>query len=175
MGTEPFSRMIAVADVPPHGTDVTLEPDAPTRDALARFVAVVGLPAFKAVLHVAPEGEEGLHVTGRLDAEVTQTCVVTLEPFTAPLSEEIDVYFAPESAIAALLKDAEEDEDAEGEDDPPDAIVDGAVDLGVLVTEFLSLGIDPYPRKPGAVFEQPEQEGATISPFSELARLKGKT
>ena len=40
-------------------------------------------------------------------------------------------------------------------DDPPEVLHDGAVDLGAVATEFLLLGIDPYPRKPGAVFDAP--------------------
>jgi hypothetical protein len=92
---------------------------------------------------------------------------VTLEAFDAPLEEEIDVHFAP----AGTYKPSEEDE--ENEIDPPDEIVDGRIDVGALVCEFLALGVDPYPRKPGAVFEPPAEDPA-ISPFSALSRLKDK-
>ena len=34
----------------------------------------------------------------------------------------------------------------------PDEIMDGQIDLGALAAEFLVLGLDPYPRKPGADF-----------------------
>ena len=34
-------------------------------------------------------------MTGEVDALVTQTCVVTLEPFDARVTEEVDVRFAP--------------------------------------------------------------------------------
>jgi hypothetical protein len=37
--------------------------------------------------------------------------------------------------------------------DPPEPIVDGVIDLGRVATDALYLGIDPYPRKPDAVFE----------------------
>jgi uncharacterized metal-binding protein YceD (DUF177 family) len=46
----------------------------------------------------------------------------------------------------------EDDEEMLGED-PPEPIVNGAIDLGALATEFLMLALDPYPRKEGAVFE----------------------
>ena len=50
---------------------------------------------------------------------------------------------------------------------------DGAVDLGAIATEFLLLGIDPYPRKPGAVFDAPVAEDDPSShPFAALAALK---
>ncbi|MBV8662541.1 MAG: DUF177 domain-containing protein, partial [Hyphomicrobiales bacterium] len=40
--------------------------------------------------------------------------------------------------------------------------------------EFMALALDPYPRKPGSVFEQPEEGGQNDSPFGPLADL-GKT
>ena len=47
------------------------------------------------------------------------------------------------------------------------------VDLGAIATEFLLLGIDPYPRKPGVVFEAlADDEYDTAQPFSALAALK---
>jgi hypothetical protein len=39
-----------------------------------------------------------------------------------------------------------------GESDPPDPIIDGTIDVGALVAEFLALGLDPYPKKPGVEF-----------------------
>ena len=58
-------------------------------------------------------------------------------------------------------------------DDPPDPLVNGAVDLAAVVAEFLALAVDPYPRKPGAVFSPPvEPGGQGSSPFAELEKLK---
>lgn len=164
----PFSQFLGIADVPPKGLDLRLEPTAAERAGLAKLLGVIAVPGFVATLHVAPEGAEGLHVTGRLDAAVVQTCGVTLEPFEAPVREEIDVHFVP--AGTAPPPEAEEDETY----DPPDEIVDGGIDIGALAAEFLALGIDPYPRKPGAVFVPPAEDPAAVSPFSALARLKGK-
>ena len=46
------------------------------------------------------------------------------------------------------------------------------VDLGAVATEFLLLGIDPYPRKPGAVFDAPPAGDPASHPFAALAALK---
>ena len=48
----------------------------------------------------------------------------------------------------------------------------GVVDLGTLAVEFLILGLDPYPRKPGAVFQAPQETAAGEGPFSALAALQ---
>ena len=55
---------------------------------------------------------------------------------------------------------------------PPEPLVDGKVDLGALATEFLMLGIDPYPRKAGAEFAPPKVEDAGEHPFAALAALE---
>ena len=57
-------------------------------------------------------------------------------------------------------------------DDPPEAIRDGVIDLGAVATEFLLLGLDPYPRKPGAVFDAPPAGDPKSHPFAALAALK---
>ena len=54
----------------------------------------------------------------------------------------------------------------------PEPLIGGVVDLGALATEFLILGLDPYPRKAGAVFQPPAQAQPDESPFAALAKLK---
>ena len=56
--------------------------------------------------------------------------------------------------------------------DGPEPLAGGAVDLGAIATEFLILAIDPYPRKPGAVFEPPDVGDDSDQPFAALAALK---
>ncbi len=56
----------------------------------------------------------------------------------------------------------------------PEPLIGGGVDLGALATEFLILGLDPYPRKPGAVFEAPQDVKPDPGPFAALAGLKEK-
>ena len=56
----------------------------------------------------------------------------------------------------------------------PEPLIDGVVDLGALATEFLILGLDPYPRKPGAVFELPQDVKPDPGPFAALAGLQGR-
>jgi hypothetical protein len=53
----------------------------------------------------------------------------------------------------------------------PEPLIGGSVDLGALATEFLILGIDPYPRKPGAIFEPPQDRMPDEGPFAALSKL----
>ncbi len=115
----------------------------------------------------------GLHVIGRVSATVGQSCVVTLEPLVNEVDETIDVVFVPQP-LAAAPGESTGARDGLGEEgaDAPEPLVAGRVDLGALAIEFLILGLDPYPRKPGAIFQPPQdvtpQEGA----FAALADLK---
>ena len=56
--------------------------------------------------------------------------------------------------------------------DGPEPLTGGVVDLGALATEFLILGVDPYPRKPGAVLEASSAGDDSVKPFAALAALK---
>ncbi|MEP9353413.1 DUF177 domain-containing protein [Xanthobacter sp. KR7-65] len=165
MNDLPYSHLVQVTDLPAHGLRLELVPDAATCAGLARFAGLLAVEDLKAQLHFAPEGATGVHVTGRVTATVRQTCGVTLEAFDAPLAEDIDVHFVP----AGTYEPPKEEDDPV---DPPDEIVDGRIDAGALVGEFLALGVDPYPRKPGAVFEPPAEDPGALSPFAALARLK---
>ena len=47
------------------------------------------------------------------------------------------------------------------DEDDPDPVIDGKIDLGALAAEFFALGLDPYPRKPGVEFVAPAEEAAS--------------
>jgi uncharacterized metal-binding protein YceD (DUF177 family) len=166
-----WSHPIKVADIPPEGEDIELVADEETRAALARFGGVLAVRRLRAPLRVVSDGSGGAVVTGHVEALVRQNCVVSLEPFDNEVHEEIAVAFAPESAQAAARKEV-----VEIGDDPAEAIVNGMIDLGAVAAEFFVLGIDPYPRRPGAVFTPPVAEPAEESakPFAALAKLKQK-
>lgn len=85
---------------------------------------------------------------GEIDAEIEQTCVVTLEPMTSAIRERVEGEFCPaESLPKATAIEAHFDSDAE---DEPMPIVDGQLEIGQLVYEHLALAVDPFPRSAGA-------------------------
>ncbi|HWM46710.1 MAG TPA: DUF177 domain-containing protein [Xanthobacteraceae bacterium] len=163
----PWSIPIRFEDVPETGRHVDLQADEHTRAELAHFVSVQVVASAAASFDVSRHGRDGLRVTGEVRARVGQICVVTLEPLESEIVEAVDVVFRPTGEPNSDGEDAEEDEDE------PEPLVDGMADLGALATEFLILGIDPYPRKPGAVFESPAAGNPQDGPFAALAKLKG--
>jgi uncharacterized metal-binding protein YceD (DUF177 family) len=107
-------------------------------------------------------------VSGRLRADLAQTCGITLEPLPALVDTSFSVRCVEESDAETL---PEELEVTLEDDDPPDVLEDGVIDLGAYVVEHLTLDLDPFPRKPGAEFVPPEQ-APEPSPFAALAALK---
>ena len=175
----PWSVPVTVDDVAEEtGRHFDLTADADTRTAVAKVASLRDLPRLQATFDVTRRGMEALHVVGRISATVGQNCVVTLEPLSNEVEENVDLVFAPPSPMVEqqALDDDDEGAPKRGRQnlDGPEALVDGAVDLGALATEFLILGLDPYPRKDGAVFKPPQDVEPEPGPFAALAGLVGK-
>jgi hypothetical protein len=115
-------------------------------------------------------GKDGLEVKGDIHAHVTQACVVTGEDFETDVVAPVEIRFSPDGVDPNAPLDPDDLLNLDAED-PPDLLVDGRIDLGAIVGEFLALALDPYPRKPGASFEASE-DAAAASPFSELSSLR---
>ena len=140
---------------------------------LERVAGALDLPALKnlrADLTVRA-WLDGLEIGGRITAVATRVCGVSLELFDEPIDEPLSVRVVPDGSPHAPSGEGGEvivDPEAE---DPPDVLLGDTIDVGAYVVEHLALSLDPFPRKPGAVFETPDI-GAPASPFAVLARLK---
>jgi Large ribosomal RNA subunit accumulation protein YceD len=166
-----WSVPVAVHDVPPTGRHFKLAADEATRAAIAKSADLRALSRLAATFDVSRHGAGGLHVVGRVDATIGQVCVVSLEPIESEVEETVDLVFVPGAAPAP--------DDAAGRlavvevaDEAPEPLLGDTVDLGAIATEFLILGIDLYPRKPGAVFQAPPAEDTAEHPFAALAALR---
>ncbi|MBB4304807.1 uncharacterized protein GGD81_003871 [Rhodobium orientis] len=168
---------IEVATLPRDGTVVAIAPDADTLARIAAAFGIVAVDAFAAELTVRPFRRNGASLKGRLEADVVQSCVVTLEPVPQHLDEDIDLTFLPPEDAARRKPEDELDIDPDAED-PPEILEHGRIDLGTVLLEHFALGLDPYPRKEGAFL--PEEEAGDAagrddpppSPFAALKRLK---
>ncbi len=170
----PWSFPVLVAQVPEAGLHQALDTTAAQRERMAATAGVKAMPQAEASFDIVPAAGGRFHVTGRVRARVEQTCVVTLDPVENQVDEPIDVEFAPPSQIPVSAKSVQKDQGEDAEiPDPSEPIVSGAIDLGRLAMEFLMLGIDPYPRKPGVVFVPPEvPTDPEEHPFAALKALK---
>ncbi|MGO4705385.1 DUF177 domain-containing protein [Microvirga sp. 2MCAF38] len=161
----PLTRLIDVRHLPPRGLAQRLEATPDECRALAEDFKLAAIRSLIGDYTISKTGK-GVRVTGRITADVTQICVVSLDPFDSVIEEDVEIDFAdtdtrqPEHAVEV------------SEYDPPDEIVNGRVDIGALTAEFLALGLDPYPKKPGVNFDEKTAREGEESPFAALEKLK---
>jgi uncharacterized metal-binding protein YceD (DUF177 family) len=169
--SEPFKLSQAAAVAPGQRLKRRLVADAAERAAVADLLDVESIESLEADLEIAP-WFDGAQIEGRWRADITQICGVSLDPFPTALSGQFMVRVVPRGSALAPAEAAAEviiEPDAE---DPPDVLESDVIDLAGYVVEHLALEIDPFPRKPGAVFELPPQPPES-SPFDALRALKG--
>jgi uncharacterized metal-binding protein YceD (DUF177 family) len=166
-----FSRPLPLERLSSGAIEIEVSADARERAALARRFDLVALDRLSAVLRVSRD-KGPIRVEGHLDADVTQTCVVSLEPVRSELHEDFVQLYTPDPAPAPSHVVAVEP----GEDETPEPLGPEGLDLGDAVAQQLALALDPYPRAPGAAppqdLAEPESEAPATGPFEALRTLK---
>lgn len=171
---DPWRSQVVVAKIPDTGLHRDIEADPVAREAMAELAEVPEIRSAHASFDVTLRRDGRVHVAGQVRALVGQICVVTLDPMETAIDEAIDLEFAPPEQIPQLSDLVNEAEESDEEiPDPPEPITNGMIDLGRIATDALFLAIDPYPRKPGAVFE-PKLDAADPGdhPFAALKAFK---
>jgi hypothetical protein len=168
-GPAPWQVPVVVEDIA-GDQHFDLVADAGVRAAVAKVAGLRDLPRLEAKFAVARRDAGRLRVTGVVSATVGQNCVVTLEPLANEVEEPVDLLFVP-GEVPAPEAAGIETRPRDVKWDDPEPLTGDAIDLGALATEFLILGLDPYPRKPDAVFEPPAESEPEPSPFAVLAKL----
>jgi uncharacterized metal-binding protein YceD (DUF177 family) len=171
---DPWRSPVTVAQIPDTGLHREIEADRAAREGMAELADLREILSARASFDVTVTSGGRVHVVGQVRARIGQICVVTLDPLETEIDEAIDLEFAPPDQIPKLADLVDEAEEGEADiPDPPEPIVGGVIDLGRLATDALFLAIDPYPRKPGVVFE-PKLEAADPNdhPFAALKALK---
>jgi hypothetical protein len=170
-----FDAVVRIDKLPAAGRSVSVNADEKTRAAIAAAMKLISVERFVAELSVVPL-RGGLRAQGRLRASITQPSVVSYEPVSQDIDEDVDRVFLPvphghqaPAPGSELFVDLEDD-------DFPDQLDGPEVDLSALLIETLALAIDPYPRREG---EDLASSGLVTGdgesgPFASLARLKDK-
>jgi hypothetical protein len=168
-----FSRTIRAERIGREEVGRQIEAKPEERQALALRLGLESLDRLSAELRLKRLSRGRIAVDGRLEARLTQLCVVSLEPVTSQIEDGFSVEFleaGPGTETEAVVSIDSED--------PPEPIENGVIDLGEAVVQQLAERIDPYPRAPGADVTW-QDETPVISeprrPFAGLVALrKGK-
>jgi len=144
---------------------------APSKDDLARIAEwadVDAVETFRAAVDLKKVTPTRFAIDAVLDADIVQSCVVTLEPVKSHIARTFhrDLFLTQTKPAMGEIDLAPVDEDGREE------IASLRYDLAVPVLEELALAIDPYPRAPGVEFEPPPDDDQPEHPFAALKALK---
>lgn len=148
--------------------DVVREANAAERSAVAAHLELLSCDSLSVRYSLRPLDKGRAALAGELQADITQTCVVTLEPIASRLGATFALELWPASDLptsdSVSLDVAVEDE--------PEAIENGKIDVGRVVIEQMADRIDAYPRKPGTNFSWTDEKAAAADSDSPFAKLK---
>ncbi len=171
MSEQTWPVAVTFSEVSRRDVSLDLEADAAVRAAIVRRLDLVSLSGFEASVRLSA-WLDGAVLEGRWNAELEQACVVTLDPVVTALSGRFSVRLLPVGSPNTPQDEPDSVIDPEA-DDPPDLVEGLAIPVGDYLVEHLALELDPFPRKPGAIFVPPEEPGL-ITPFSVLKDLAAK-
>jgi uncharacterized metal-binding protein YceD (DUF177 family) len=171
----PLTHSYNLARLGNAGDVVTFAADDAQREAIARWAGLLSLQRLDVQVTIKKLDSVRFGLDFKLGADVTQACVVTLEPVPAKLDHSFhrELHFAgtarhkpaDESAPEVVLDSLEE----EG----PEEISSLHYDLAAPVLEEFVLSLEPYPRRPGVEFAPPSDGfQPPESPFAVLKSLK---
>lgn len=162
----------ATTEIPAGGLERSRQANGEERRAIATALNLLSLDSLQARYRIVSIAGGGWRLSGSIEAQLAQPCVVTLEPVPATLSETFQVEFwrdleEPEGGEDKSILEGADVEPLAGDDIP----------AGRIVFETLSGALDPYPRKAGAEFgwqDKNAENPQKTSPFSVLQQLKNK-
>jgi uncharacterized metal-binding protein YceD (DUF177 family) len=173
MATLPQSQMRLSDLATRKPTPFELVPSAEERRAIADVLGIVGIKKLRFSGQLAPQDHKDWALNAQLGATVVQDCVVTLDPVTTRIDEELQrSYVADIPEIEASEIEMLVDETVE---DLPEML-----DIAQVMIEALSLALPVYPRVEGAdlqmaVFTEPGAAPMTdddAKPFAGLGALR---
>ena len=168
-----FSNILLAEALGETAKFVRLEANAVERAALAGRFELVSIESLVGDLIIERiKGSELIRVRGRMSAEIQQFCVISGETVSGNLVESVDERFGPSDETGIEIEIAFEEENT------PEPIIDGRIDLAEIIAQYLGVAIDPYPRAPGAkILQQYQDEEEKIletrkHPFEVLSSLQ---
>ena len=133
-----FSRRIPVGRIGAGGLKQEVEASAAECRALAQRLQLPAVASLTCRFRLSPPLAGQVAAEAQLRAEVTQLCVVSLEPFEAVVGERFTLRFVPEGA-------EEDDIDPESPDEV--AYAADAIDLVEAAAEQLAFALDDHARR----------------------------
>ncbi|MBO6807181.1 DUF177 domain-containing protein [Thalassospira sp.] len=180
--TPEFSRIVKTEEMVSGKEKLVVEANEKERAALAERFELVSINSLRAELEVKTASNGEVTVRGPMSAEIVQNCVATLEPVPETVEDTVEVLFSPHVSEDDMPSNPDDLENLSEEElmallEQPEPLVDGKIDLGEVVAQFLAVAMDPYPRKddaelPESIQSEEEADDDKPNPFAQLAGLK---
>jgi len=171
----PISQSYNLARLGNAGDQVSIAADEAQRAAIASWVGILSLESFETTIQIKKLSPNRFGLTFHLVADVTQACVVTLEPVPG----HMDHSFSRELHFTGPVRHRQAGDDSvpevvlDIEEEGPEEIESLHYDLAAPLLEEFVLSLEPYPRRPGVEFSpQTDAQERPESPFAVLKGLK---
>lgn len=167
-----FYHPIVIDDLTTAEKKFKVEASAEELSEVAEILKVRHIKEISAEIFVKLNRKEHLlNVWGKIKTEMELQSVVSLEYFYKTYEPEFELLYDTKMTLKEF-KELEETTD----DELPDIITDGQINLGDLIIEQIALAMDDYPRQDGESFhfesEFDEETTKAQNPFNILAKLK---
>ncbi len=144
-------------------------------EMIAQELAILALRKLSFKGEIRPAPQHRWKLTAQLGATVVQPCVITLDPVTTRIDQDVVRIFVPDMVVTS-----DEDEVEMPEDDTLEPLKE-IINLVEVLTEALALYLPDYPRLDGVMLEKSTFSAPGITPMSDedahpfagLAKLKG--
>ncbi len=180
--TPEFSRIVKTDEMVSGKEKLVIEANEKERAELAKRFELVSIDSLRAELEVKTASNGEVTVRGPMSAEIVQRCVATLEPVPETIEDTVEVLFSPHVSEEDMPSNPDDLENLSEAElmallEQPEPLVDGMIDLGEVVAQFLAVAMDPYPRKddaelPDSIQTEEEADADKPNPFAQLAGLK---
>ena len=168
-----FSYQIIVDKLPKTEQHYVFKADAEGCQRIKEILKIPGVKSFSADIRLILDHKTNiLKLWGRAEAELILESVISLEHFSKKYKNEFELTY---DTKATLKSQREEEEEISIDDNVPDVVINGKIDLSDIAIEQIALIMEDYPRKEGEKFDfkpdfNPEEGRQT--PFAVLKKLK---
>jgi len=167
-----FSYTVQIEKLGAGEKKFSLVADEEQKRWITQIFQVEGVRDFRAEIKVRSDMKNNLvKVFGTASAQVEHQSVISLENFVREYKAQFDVLFDTKATYEQICREYEDiNEEA------PETVENGQIDLAKVAMEQIALVLDDYPRKDGESFEFvsefDEETTKKANPFSVLSRMK---
>ncbi|MBR1648116.1 MAG: DUF177 domain-containing protein [Alphaproteobacteria bacterium] len=167
-----FSYPLIVAEIPQKEQHYHIIADEKQKKSLAHILKIPEVRELKADFNLKSDYKTSLlYINGHISSALVLQSVITLENFSKNYDFDFELVFDTRATL-----DTQKEEGKEWDDNTPEIVIGGMIDLGDIAVEQIALRLDDYPRQDGEEFnfksEFDDNDIKKENPFAVLASLK---